>query len=428
MTTTDMTPDREQIGWLPWVFWGLGALFYCYEFFLQVSTSVMIDDLMREFHISATALGNLSSFYLYFYAIMQIPVGMLLDRFGARRLLTAATLFCASGALMFAYAKVFTIAAIGRSLIGFGSSFAAVSCMHIAASWLPVRRFALMTGALLTIGMLGAYAAEGPLSQLIEIFGWRDTLVMFGLIGVVLSLLIYTIVRDRSVSENTGHNRVLETNFSAGLKYIVKQPRVWIASVYGGLMFLTIPGFTSLWGVPYLSKLYDLTKTQAAYINSITFIGFAVGAPFFGWFSDRIGRRKVPMYIAAIGSLVTFSYILYAQDIPLMTMRVLLFLFGFFISAFLPVFSLARELTPPETNSTTLGLVNTFNSFGGAAAQVGIGYLLDLSWDGTMQAGRHVYSLEAFHYALTSIPIALALGVITLFFVKETYCKQLENY
>lgn len=419
---------REPIGLLPWFIWGLGALFYCYEFFLQVSTSVMVDDLMSEFKISATALGNLSSFYLYFYAIMQIPVGMLLDRFGARRLLTAATLFCAGGALLFASARVFTVAAIGRSLIGFGSAFAAVSCMHLAASWLPVKRFALMTGVLLTIGMLGAFAAEGPLSQLIEIFGWRHTLVLFGCIGVLLSILIYSVIRDRSVSENIGTERVLETHFLAGLKYVLKQPRVWIPSFYGGLMFSSIPGFTSLWGVPFLMTFYKLPKTKAAFINSLTFIGFAVGAPLFGWFSDRIGRRKTPMFIGSLGTLICMSTIIYVAHLSIITMATLLFLFGFFMGGFLPVFSVAREVTPPETNATTLGFVNMFNSFGGAAAAVGIGFILDLNWTGIKQAGRHVYDLHAYHIALSIIPISILLALFTLFFVKETYCKQLENY
>ena len=255
MTTLDDN-DAARRGFMPWVFWGLAALFYCYEYFLQVSTSVMVDDLMREFKISATSLANLSSFYLYFYAIMQIPVGILLDRFGARRLLTAASLFCGTGALLFASAKVFWVAAIGRSLIGLGSSFAAVSCMHICASWLPLRHFALMTGLLLTMGMMGAFAAEGPLSHLITLLGWREALAIFGLLGLALAIAIYLVIRDRDVADNTQQAKTLNVEkFWSGLLYVLKNRQIWIVSAYGGLMFLAIPGFTSLWGVPFLENL-----------------------------------------------------------------------------------------------------------------------------------------------------------------------------
>lgn len=409
---------------LPWFIWSLGALFYCYEFFLQVSPSVMIDDLMREFNISAAALGNLTSYYLYFYAIMQIPVGLLLDRFGARRLLTIATLLCASGALVFAYSTSFEIAAIGRSLIGIGSAFAAVSCLHLAACWLPLNRFALMTGVLLSIGMLGAFLAEAPLAKLVDAVGWRHTLLLFGCIGLILAVVIYTVIRDRAACENTNQERVLDTNFFAGLKYLIKQKQVWITSIYGALMFMSVQGFTSLWGVPFLMTLYKLPKANAAFINSLTFIGFAVGAPFFGWLSDRVARRKVPMFIGSIGALICISAITYLSDLTLTMIGITLFLFGFFISGFLPVFSVARETTPSETNATTMGFVNTLNTLGGALAAVGIGFLLDSQWSGQMIAGSHAYSIAAYHYALAILPMAIGLSIIVLFFVKETYCKQ----
>lgn len=417
-----------RLGLLPWIMWGLGALFYCYEFCLQVSTSVMKDILMKEFQLSAASMANLSSFYLYAYALMQIPVGIMLDRFGARRLLTLASLCCALGALCFAYAHVYWVASFGRAMIGFGSAFAAVSCLQIAACWLPLRHFALMTGVLLTIGMLGAFIGEGPMAHLIEQFGWRETTQIFGFVGIGIAVLIYTIVRDRPVSENANCDRVLENNFFAGLTYVIRQPRVWIASIYGGLMYMSIISFTSLWGVPFLMASYGLTKTTAAFINSLSFLGFAAGAPFFGWLSDRIGRRKVPMGIAAVGATITLSASIFAAGHTLTYVSLLLTLFGFFTSAFLPVFSLAREVTPPETNATTLGFVNTLNMLGGAGAALLIGYLLDQNWDGRLVEGSRLYGTDAYHAALIILPMALVLALITLLFIKETHCKQLTEF
>jgi MFS family permease len=416
--------DREsgRIGVMPWVMWTLGALFYCYEFCLQVSPSVMTNEIMKAFSVNASQLGILSGFYLYAYTLMQIPVGILLDKFGPRRLLTFATICCALGSLLFGYAHVFTIAAIGRFMIGIGSAFAAVSCMHLAATWLPLRLFALMTGLMVTIGMLGAVGGEAPLSMLNNFLGWRQTLILFGFIGIGLSVIIWLVIRDRVFPTK---NRVItHTGFLSGVKHVLKNKQIWVTSLYGGLMYLPTPAFAGLWGVPFLVTFYQLPRTTAAFFISLIFIGWAVGSPLFGIISDRIGRRKPPMWLGSTGALACILAILYVPQLPLTIMGILLFLFGFFSSGFLPAFSIAREINPPETNATALGFVNTLNSLGAALAQPFIGLILDMRWNGQMADGIRQYSVGNYHVALMTIPICIAISLLILPFIKETYCKS----
>ncbi len=413
--------DNTSPGLLPWFMWSLGALFYCYEFFLQVSPNVMVKDLMLAYNLSAAEMGYLSTSYYIAYAAMQLPVGMLLDRFGTRKPLTVAVLLCALGGLIFCYTHVFIIAAIGRFLIGAGSAFAAVSCMQIAASWLPLNRFALMTGLLLTIGMIGAWNGQAPLGLLIDAIGWRPTLLLFGYIGIALALLIFLVIRDKP---RVQHSTLQKTSFFAGFKHVIKGKQNWIVAIYGGLMFLSIPGFAGLWSVSFFSQSNSVTNTEAAFVVSMIFIGFAVGAPLLGWFSDRIERRKPPMYIGTLGSLLTMSIIIYGPPLSSTMAGLLFFGFGFFCSGFLPVFSVAREVNPPETSATALGFINTLNTAGGMLAQPLIGYLLDLNWQGEMQGGVRFYDTADYHIALSILPIAIALSFIVLFFVRETHCKD----
>jgi MFS family permease len=411
----------------PWIMWGLGALFFAYEFLLQVSPSVMVHDLMRAFSVNAAQLGNLSAFYLYAYALMQIPVGMLLDRFGTRRLLTFASLLCAIGAFIFGSASSFPVASGGRFLIGFGSSFAAVSAMHIAATWLPINRFALMVGVMLTIGFLGAICGQAPLSLLIAKIGWRETLLLFGFIGILLSILIWSFIRDRQLPETTHHEVLTQRRFFSGLNLVMSNVQIWIAAIYSGLMYLPTPAFTALWGVPFLIISYHLNATTAAFIISMTYIGFAVGSPFFGWFSDRIRRRRPPMVIGTIGALISILCILYIPNIPLVLMGICLFAFGFFSSGSFAAFSLARELSPLWINATALGFVNTLNSLGGALAQPFIGFLLDMRWQGQMTEGVRAFSVTDFHWALAALPICMTISLLMLPFIKETYCRPKVN-
>lgn len=399
--------------------WSLGALFFCYEFMLQVSPSVMVNQLMTTFNVNAAQLGNLSAFYLYAYTIMQIPVGLLLDRFGVRRLMTLAALLCALGALLFALAPTFLVASLGRFLIGFGSAFAVVSALHIAATWLPINRFAMMTGVLLTIGFIGAIAGQAPLAVLVNHIGWRHTLLAFAIGGGILSVLLWLIVRDRAMKLRASN----KASLSDGLKHVLKSKQSWLIAIYAGLMYLPTPAFAALWGVPFLMQSHGLSAATAALIVSMIYVGYAVGSPLFGWLSDRIGRRRPPLYIASIGSLLSLLIVLYCNELSLFLMGCFLFSFGFFTSGCFTSFSIAREINPPQVNATTLGFVNTLNSLGGALAQPLIGMILDWRWGGQMQNGIRHFSLNDFHVALAILPICLLISILLLPFVKETFCK-----
>jgi len=152
---------HAQMRWLlPWIICGLGALFYSYEYFLRITPSVMTVELKHFFHIKDGALGSLSAYYYYIYTPMQLAVGLLMDRYGPRRLLTIATLCCVAGSLLFAATPILFVAEMGRFLIGFGSAFAFVGVMKLATIWLPRRYFAMFAGLATSMGMIGAIIGD----------------------------------------------------------------------------------------------------------------------------------------------------------------------------------------------------------------------------------------------------------------------------
>lgn len=404
----------------PWIMWGLAAFFYFYEFFLQVSPGVMVPELMQAFSVNATALGSLAASYFYIYAPMQVPVGVLLDRYGPRRLTTIATALCAAGCFLFGTAKILSMAEVGRLFIGFGSAFAVVSCLSIAAAWFPIKRFAFLTGLTVTIGMLGAISAETPLAILVANVGWRLSMLILAIIGALLSLLMWFFVRDK---KNTAVPQTKQQPLLAGLRYIVKQKQNWLIAIYGGLVFAPTSIFGGLWGVPFLIATYHLDRPVAAGIISMSFIGWVIGSPIGGWFSDFTGRRLVSLYIASSGAFVALTLLLYVPNLSLFYLNILLFAFGFFSSAFLPSFSIIREINPPSINGTALGFMNMLNMVGGAAGQPLVGFLLDLFWQGQMEHGARVYSEANFHDALIALPVMLAISLFIIPLLRETYCK-----
>ena len=156
----------------------------------------MYDHLMRDFAVSAAVLGNLAACYFYTYALMQLPVGLMVDRFGPRRLLTLAAFVAAAGSLLFGLAASIEIAYGARLLIGIGSGVVFISALKLATIWLPPGRFALVTGLTQAVAMIGAVAGQAPLAALIEAVGRRETMVLGAGLGLVLGLVIWSIARE----------------------------------------------------------------------------------------------------------------------------------------------------------------------------------------------------------------------------------------
>lgn len=417
-----MAPIIKKI--TPWLNWSLGTLFFCYEFMLQVSPSVMVPELMHAFSVNAAELGNLSAFYLYAYAFMQIPVGILLDRFGARRLLTLACLCCALGALIFSSAHTFAIACIGRFAIGLGSSCALISTMYLTAVWFPLNRFALLVGIILMVGFIGAIAGQAPLALLTHIVGWRYTLQLFGVIGILLAILIWLIVRDHpervvaKSSKSTSSNALFQ-----GLKEVISNPQIWYITLFAALLYMPTPAFIALWGVPFLKTAYHITAAKAALVTSMAYVGYAVGSPFFGWWSDRIGRRKPAMLIGAIGAFLTLMSVVYLPYLSLFSIGILILCFGFFSSGLVLAFSVAREISSAAVSATSLGFVNGINSLFAAVSQPLVGFLLDFYWGGQVINQVRSFSHIDFQRALAILPICIIISLLLIPFIKETYCK-----
>lgn len=412
---------------MPWMVWGLGCLFYFYECLLQVSPSVMSNELMRDFAVTSQILGILSGIYFYSYAAMQLPGGVLMDYFGPHRLLTIATVVCAVSTIAFGMTDNFFMACLARLMIGFGSAFAAVGTMKLAANWFPAQRFALLTGLMVTIGMLGAIGGETPLALLIERFGWRHSMLIMGIVGLILAVLLIVIAKDTPKNHEISHHHPVEEEpLIPSLLTLIKNKQLWLVACYGGLMYMATPVFCGLWGVPFLMTKMMITKTTAANYISLVFIGWAIASPLWGVFSNRIGLRKPPMRIGCIGALICSTIFIFAPINTAIYMEILLFAFGIFSAGFLPAFSVAKELCNKKYVATGLSFMNMMNMLGIALAQPFIGYILDKLWQGEMKGNVRVYPLEAYHTGLAILPLGMLIALIILPKIKETYCQSVH--
>ncbi|MDP3560495.1 MAG: MFS transporter [Legionellaceae bacterium] len=411
--------------WYPWVIWSLAASFFFYKYLVQVSPSVMTEELMHTFQVNAAGLGNLSAFYFYAYLLMQIPVGMMLDRYSPRIITALAILLCSVSTLGFAHTDHLWLACLMRALMGAGAAFAAVSCFKFASMWFPAKRFAFITGLFMTAAMLGAVGGQMPLSQLVQSLGWREALNAIGVIGIIFSVIYYLLVRDKpsSTCDMISH----ECSIFKQLWNIVTNPQAIILSIYSGLAFAPVSVFGGLWGVPFLKVAYHLSRNDAAFAVSCVFIGFAAGAPFWGWLSDYIGRRKPVLLLGTASALICLWAVVGYHQWSYATLILLLFVFGFGASGFFTCFAMIKEIFSMLVVATVLGWMNTFDALCEALYEPLIGAVMDYTWTGEIVDGVRQYSLENYYIALSLLVLSLGAALVMVFFIKETYCQSVRT-
>jgi MFS family permease len=402
---------------LPLLAWFTGAAFFFYAWVLRVAPSVMVEELMRDFSVGAGVLGHLSAAYFYGYAGMQVPVGLLLDRFGPRRLMTVAALICAAGCVLFATATSLTMGAAGRFLIGASAAFSLVGSMAVAGQWFPANRFAILSGLSMAMGMAGGVFGQAPLRLAVEASDWRTTQLLLAAGGIVLAIAAWATVRDRWRGSGGVGNTV------AAFGTVLRHRQTWLIALAGLGTSAPLLALASLWGVPFLETAYGLTRTQAAAFTSVMFVGWGIGAPLIGWLSDRIGRRRAPLLAGLALQTLALAALVYTPHLPGLLLVGLFFLVGFCGSAQIVCFALAKENHPSQLSGTAIGFVNAMVTGAGALFQPLVGVLLDVAWTGETAHGARVYSIDAYHLAFASLIVCCLGGLACLLAVRETYCR-----
>lgn len=411
--------------------WGLVAMLYLLGFFQRMAPAVMADELMRDFRISGALLGNLSATYFYSYAIMQIPSGLLVDRIGPRRLSTLACIVSAAGVFIFAWGPNIWFAYAGRFLVGASVAVAFVTCMKLAGHWFPTNKFATVTGVALLFGNIGGVLAGVPLSEAVAGMGWRPAVAVSGMVLLATAVAIWLLVRD-DPSEygyaSHAHAAVQENGnlpARAALRSVVSRKETWLLFFAGGFSTAPVLVFAGLWGVPYLTQVYGLTRSEAAAITSTMLVAWAAGGPLLGALSDRLRLRKKPYLVSVMLTTALWALFLFLQP-PAIILYPLLAAIGFTSGAVIIGFAFAREVNHPGAAGATGGVVNMSVLGIAAIMQPLLGRILDARWDGTLINGARIYDSTAYTSAFLWFPVCGVLAVAMVYLTRESYCRIRE--
>ena len=410
----------------PWLVWGLGAAFFFSEYLARLAPNVMVSQLMAQFHLNAWGIGVLSSYFYWPYIIMQLPVGLFVDRYGAHALLMVMTFVCALSCYIFSVSHVVVWVYFARFLLGVAGAFAFVATLKLAAVWFPAHRFGLLAGATQALGMLGAAFGEGPVAMLVSWSDWRFTLLLMSCVFFVLAILIGLFVRDRGEHDSVELTRHAYVDLWRGLRHVLKNKQTWYNALFAALIYAPTGAFAELWGVTYLQHVQNMSHTVSANAMSMVFIGWGIGGPLCGGLSDRIKKRKPFMFGSALLSLLFLAGALYGHfgsDVPVF---VCLFMYGLANSGLVIAYALSGEINPQWVVGISIAFANMASVVLAPLFQDLAGWLLVKQWAGTMLNGVPSYTVSAYQWSTVALPLSLILAFFVAFKVEETHCQRIE--
>lgn len=413
---------------LAWVVTLTASLFFFYEF-IQMNLFNTINEQLREaYHLDAVQLGQLFSMYFYANFLCLFPAGNLLDRYSTRKLLIFAITLCTLGTLFFSIAQVYWLAALGRFMVGAGASFCFLSCIRIASRWFAPRQMAFVTGVVVTMAMLGGMVAQTPFALLSDFLGnWRYALYINTGLGVAILIATIFIVQDRppDAKDEAHHEQkqLKELGLWRCIKLAALNPQNWFGGLYTSLINLPVFVLGGLWGILYLTQVHHITSEQASYATTFFFIGVILGSLVYGWISDHLERRVLPMIVGAVLSLVVMGILMYVPGLPLWSLIALFFLIGLVTSSQVLTYPLIAELNPIYLTSTSVSIDSLCIMASGFIVPPLFGWLMERNGVHEMVNGIAVYSAQDFNYAMLIIPAAFIIALIITFFMRETYCK-----
>ncbi|HHW3676538.1 TPA: MFS transporter [Legionella pneumophila] len=409
-----------------WLVWGLAAAFYFSDYLARVAPGVMHRYLQMGFGINEAGFGILTASFYVPYILMQIPVGLTVDRLSIRWLLTIMSLVTAFGCCVFGLADGLLTASIGRMLIGFSAAFAFICSLRLATSWFPPTMLGLLSGLTQALGMLGAAAGEAPVSFLVSNVGWRHSMLIIAFLFIALSGLLYQFVQDKPGEHRNEIRSVNRISILDSLKIILSNKQTWLNAMYAGFLFGPTAVIGEAIGPAYLQFGRGLGAHAAAFATGLIFIGWGISGPLSGWISDKMGRRKPLMIISAVCGVILSSLFVFIPEMSQTTAYILFFVFGLTNTGVAISYAVSTEIHDRSVVGTSIAFTNMTSIFVGALFQPLVGRIID------MVSGPRAYNVETlllsdFQAGLKLLPLCSLVALILAFTVKETYCKPIRH-
>jgi len=345
---------------LAWVVWGLAVSYVVYKFQTQSSYAVLNADIAESLSLTLLQVGELGAVYAITYAVMTIPAGGLLDRYGARMILSAGVATVAAGALIFGLADSAAVIIAGQALMGIGGAFGYPGLAYLTRYWFDIRHFGLVFGVAQTVAATANTLGQAAVGYLILVMAWQNIMLLEAFIGVLLLVAFVLLVREPDEDQDKTLRPGAHPPFWAGLwrdlKVLSVRPLFWQVTLISGLTFGLMLGVGIIWGIKLLIfKGFD--PTSASNINATIWFGFGTGALLVHVLSDYVRSFKLTCVIFLVCDLIALLLFILLSDISTGVAYILFLSIGFFAGVSPMCYTMTTRFCEKARAGTAFGLL-----------------------------------------------------------------------
>jgi sugar phosphate permease len=398
-----------------WVIFASVLFTYLFMSAQRTAPGLITEQLMLDFHASTATIGFITSIQFFVYTGLQIPMGLMADRFGPNFFLIVGALLTGVGNMIYSLALNEAILFFARILTGIGDSTIWVNLVLILGIWFSKKEFTRLIGVAGMTGSLGFLFASVPFSAVIDFLGWRGTFLLSGIILSVCGIFLYIILIKKQQQALFVKKESEREKISVILRRIFTTRQAWMLffchfGIVGGFI-----GFISSWAVPYAMNIYGMSRMDASQLIMLSFTGALIGAPVIGWISSRLEEIKRPYIFFYLVNLCCWSTFLFFDGRPPMVILVFLFLIiGFCFGANSLTFAAVRQSFSVKEAGFVTGFANT-GGFLSAVLLPGIfGAILDRI---QLTAGN---GSTGYYYGLFTPVLFCIIGLFGVCFMKES--------
>jgi predicted MFS family arabinose efflux permease len=395
---------------MPLILWSMCTFYLAFQLIVRLSAGLLREEIMMKFPIDIESFGAFAGAYYIGYAGMQVPIGILVDKFSLKIVVISCVLTTALGTFIYTLSPSWNLIIFARFLVGTGSAVAFISAAKVIKLYFPKQYQTSFMGATFAIGLLGGVIGGGPMQEVFSQLGCDKTFVILTIIAIAIAFIIFLIddgkieKTDESITDIVTYNNIIK---------IIFNPFVLAIGLCGGFMVGSFEGFVDIWAIPYFEQIYGYSKAQSTFLSiSCFYLGMGIGGQLLAWIDSKLNSAITIIFITGIITCIIFAILFYFDKIAFIPLMILMFILGGAGAYQILAFSIANNIVDKSFAGLVTGMINCLIMAFGVIVHKLMAKTIQFFWDGAINAsGSPIYTKQVLIYGISVVPALCLIGM-----------------